>query len=145
MRNSHGRVKTVFDAEGSHASGCGFADSIYLDRNPRLVFRPAARVINELELTPREFGFTLSGSVDAYGGSTTIAIGAEEGIMAFPSWLLVLATYVSATARLLEGSDADVVEPTASAALHAKRPLVLRRTSVSVSPQGTRPSIVNAV
>ncbi len=131
-----------------------FAGSIYLDRNPRLVFRAAARVIKELELKPTEFGFELIGSVEAFGGSTTSAIATEEGIsefvtlrsfipraqllerlrsatmllslpqdvetsipakifeyMAFPAWLLVLATQDSATASLLKGTDADVVEP----------------------------------
>ncbi len=131
-----------------------FAGSIYLDRNPRLVFRAAARVIKELELKPTEFGFELIGSVEAFGGLTTSAIAIEEGIsefvtlqsfiprvqllerlrsatmllslpqdvetsipakifeyMAFPAWLLVLAAPDSATAQLLEGTDADVVAP----------------------------------
>ena len=131
-----------------------FAGSIYFDRNPRMVFRAAAQVIQRMALTPVEFGFTFIGSASAYGGITTKQIAEEEGIaeyvettpfiprgellkklasasvllslpqdvetsipakifeyMSFPAWLLVIAAQGSATAQLLDGTDADVVEP----------------------------------
>jgi glycosyltransferase involved in cell wall biosynthesis len=57
-----------------------YAGSIYLDRDPRLVFRAAARVVRELELTPGQFGFEFIGSAGSYGGSSVEEIAAEEGL-----------------------------------------------------------------
>ena len=131
-----------------------FAGSIYFDRNPRMVFRAAAQVIDRMALTPADFGFNFIGSASSYGGITTKQIAEEEGIgeyvettpfiprgellktlasasvllslpqdvetsipakifeyMSFPAWLLVIAAQGSATAQLLVGTDADVVEP----------------------------------
>jgi hypothetical protein len=131
-----------------------FAGSIYLDRDPRLVFRAAARVIRELRLTADVFGFSFMGNVASFGGLSLQAIAQQEGIEAFveamppksreeamaflaagamllslpqdsdmaipakifeyvrfPAWLLILAVPASAAARMLAGSDADVVDP----------------------------------
>jgi glycosyltransferase involved in cell wall biosynthesis len=60
-----------------------FAGSIYVDRDPRLVFRAAAMVIRELSLTPDEFGFEFYGDSGIYGGRPTADIAAEEGIAPF--------------------------------------------------------------
>jgi glycosyltransferase involved in cell wall biosynthesis len=57
-----------------------FAGSIYIDRNPRLIFRAAAKVIKEFGLTADQFGFEFIGSVFEYGGVTTKRIAEEEGI-----------------------------------------------------------------
>jgi hypothetical protein len=37
-----------------------FAGEIYIDRDPRILFRASARAVRELQLTPREFGLRLS-------------------------------------------------------------------------------------
>jgi hypothetical protein len=132
-----------------------FAGSIYLDRDPGLVFRAVARVVHELSLSPHELGLLFMGDVESFGGKTLHAMAAEEGIagfvetrpprprheamrflraaamllslpqdsdmaipakifeyVRFPAWLLVLAVAESATADVLRGTDADVVDPT---------------------------------
>jgi hypothetical protein len=131
-----------------------FAGSIYIDRDPRLVFRAAARVIRALRLSPAQFAIEFVGDVDRFAGTPTMQIAREEGIEAyvalrglvkryealeflagatvllslpqdsdfaipakiyeylrFDAWMLVLAHANSATARLLIGTDADVLEP----------------------------------
>jgi glycosyltransferase involved in cell wall biosynthesis len=60
-----------------------FAGSIYLDRDPRLVFRAAGRVVRDLQLTPAEFGFEFIGSAGRYAGRTLEEIAQEEGIAGF--------------------------------------------------------------
>jgi glycosyltransferase involved in cell wall biosynthesis len=60
-----------------------YAGSIYLDRDPRLVFRAAARVVRDLGLTPATFGFEFIGSAGSYGGASLEDIAAEEGIAGF--------------------------------------------------------------
>ena len=132
-----------------------FAGSIYLDRDPRLLFRAASRVIRDLELSPAQFKIEFVGDVDRYADTPTLQIAAQEGIAQYvtlggqlprrevlgflagatmlislpqdsdfaipakiyeyvkmPAWLLILARSGSATAELLAGSDASVVEPT---------------------------------
>ena len=131
-----------------------FAGSIYIDRDPRLVFRAAARVIRDLGLAPSQFAIEFVGEVDKFGGTPTMQIAREEGIeehvsigglikrqaaleflagaavllslpqdsdfaipakiyeyLRFDAWMLVLAHARSATADLLRGTDADVLEP----------------------------------
>lgn len=56
-----------------------YAGSIYLDRDPRLLFRAAARVIAELELSPAEFGIELIGHVEQ-DDLSICAIARQEGI-----------------------------------------------------------------
>jgi glycosyltransferase involved in cell wall biosynthesis len=57
-----------------------YAGGIYLDRDPRLLFRAAARVVRELGLSPRDFGVELIGNVDDYGGVPIAAMAREEGL-----------------------------------------------------------------
>jgi hypothetical protein len=131
-----------------------FAGTIYLDRDPRLVFRAAASVVRRLQLTPDVFRLEFMGEVGEFGGRSLLAIAAEEGLdgyvgvrgrrprseamefvggatmllslpqdadlcvpakifeyTRFESWVLILATQGSATARVFAGSGADVVDP----------------------------------
>ncbi|HET7585751.1 MAG TPA: glycosyltransferase [Gemmatimonadaceae bacterium] len=60
-----------------------YAGSIYIDRDPRLVFRALERVIRALSLTPPDIGFELVGNVDRYGGVPVQRIAEEEGIAPF--------------------------------------------------------------
>jgi len=60
-----------------------YAGTIYLDRDPRPLFRAAARVIAELGLEPGQFGIEMIGNADSYGGVPVSQIGQEEGIGAF--------------------------------------------------------------
>ena len=60
-----------------------YAGSIYLDRDPRLVFRAGARVVRDLRLTPAQFGFEFIGSAGKYAGKSLEDIAAEEGLGGF--------------------------------------------------------------
>lgn len=60
-----------------------YAGGIYLDRDPRTLFKAAARVITELGLSPAQFGLAFIGNVDDYGGVPIQRMGQEEGIEAF--------------------------------------------------------------
>jgi hypothetical protein len=60
-----------------------FAGSIYLDRDPRLVFRASARVVQRLGLTPDVFGIEFIGHVDAFGGTSLRTMASEEGLEGF--------------------------------------------------------------
>jgi hypothetical protein len=131
-----------------------FAGSIYLDRDPRLFFRAASRVIRQLGITPKQFAIEFVGEVDRYAGTPTREIALQEGVVEYvsiggivprrevleflggatlllslpqdsnlaipakiyeyvkmPSWMLVLAHADSATAQVLEDSDASVMDP----------------------------------
>lgn len=57
-----------------------FAGSIYSDRDPRLVFRAAARVVRALGLAPSRFVIELAGDMD---GDWVRQIADEEGIGAY--------------------------------------------------------------
>lgn len=87
-----GRMITVMNGtddipmpESNHNSRfvIAFAGSIYLDRDPRVLFRAAANVVYELGLTPDEFGLEFIGNVEAYGGVPISQIASEEGVAAF--------------------------------------------------------------
>lgn len=60
-----------------------YAGTIYLDRDPRLLFRAAARIVSDLHLTPEQFGIDLLGNVDSYGGVPILAMAREEGLEGF--------------------------------------------------------------
>jgi glycosyltransferase involved in cell wall biosynthesis len=60
-----------------------YAGSIYLDRDPRPLFRGAARVIREYQLTPDQLRLEFMGEIAAYGGATLEAIAEAEGIGGF--------------------------------------------------------------
>ena len=60
-----------------------YAGSIYLDRDPRPLFRAAARVIATHQLTPAQFGLAFIGNVDSYGGVPLRQMAVEEGIASY--------------------------------------------------------------
>ncbi|MBK8005450.1 MAG: hypothetical protein IPK12_16390 [Gemmatimonadetes bacterium] len=60
-----------------------YAGSIYLDRDPRPLFRAGARVIREEGLTPAQIGFSFIGNTERYGGVPVRQIAAQEGIGEF--------------------------------------------------------------
>ena len=63
-----------------HRFVVGFAGSIYLDRDPRLLFRAAARLVAELSLQPADFGIDLIGNVESYGGVPVSEMARQEGV-----------------------------------------------------------------
>jgi glycosyltransferase involved in cell wall biosynthesis len=60
-----------------------YAGAIYLDRNPRVLFEAAARVVRELDLGPADFRIELMGDVASFDGVPTGVIAAEEGLEGF--------------------------------------------------------------
>ncbi|HEX8945751.1 MAG TPA: glycosyltransferase [Gemmatimonadaceae bacterium] len=60
-----------------------FAGTIYLDRDPRPVFRAAANVVRNLHLTPKDFGLEFIGEADEFRGQSVRAIAAQEGVGEF--------------------------------------------------------------
>jgi glycosyltransferase involved in cell wall biosynthesis len=85
-------VPNGFDDEpvppSSNGSGRGgerrftiaYAGTIYLDRDPRVLFRAAARLITDRRLTPQDFGIELMGHVQSLDGVGIEHIAREEGI-----------------------------------------------------------------
>jgi PST family polysaccharide transporter len=57
-----------------------YAGTVYLDRDPRGFFQGAARVIQELELTPADFGIAFMGLYQAYDGVPLETIAQDAGI-----------------------------------------------------------------
>jgi len=57
-----------------------YAGTIYLDRDPRVLFRAAARLITDRRLTPQDFGIELMGHVQSLDGVGIEHIAREEGI-----------------------------------------------------------------
>ncbi len=60
-----------------------YAGTIYLDRDPRTLFRAAARLIAERGLTPQDFAIELMGNVQSLDGVGIERIAREEGIAEF--------------------------------------------------------------
>jgi hypothetical protein len=60
-----------------------YAGTIYIDRDPRILFRAAARLIADLALTPADFGISLLGYVDRYDAVPVSQIASEEGLDGF--------------------------------------------------------------
>jgi hypothetical protein len=60
-----------------------YAGTIYLDRNPLMLFRAAARVIQELGLDPKDFAIELMGQVESLDGLSLEQIAETVGIGAF--------------------------------------------------------------
>ena len=60
-----------------------FAGSIYFDRDPRLLFRAAARVVERNKLTPRDLLMEFIGNVDEVGGKSIREMAQEEGFSDF--------------------------------------------------------------
>jgi glycosyltransferase involved in cell wall biosynthesis len=131
-----------------------YAGNIYIDRDPRILFRAVARVIRDEQIAPAAFRLELIGHVDQFGGASVRELAGAEGLLdyltihprlprgealrlmarasvlvslpqdvdlaipskvfeysQFPAWLLALAAPGSATADVLAGSGADVVNP----------------------------------
>lgn len=60
-----------------------FAGEIYIDRDPRLVFRACARVVRELNLTPRDLRLEFIGDVSHFQGLPLEEIARREGLVGF--------------------------------------------------------------
>jgi len=60
-----------------------FGGSIYIDRNPRMVLRAAARVVRQLALEPDRFGLDFIGNADSFGGVPLSCMAQEEGLGAY--------------------------------------------------------------
>ena len=63
-----------------HRFTLAFAGTIYVDRDPRPLLRAARRVIDELQLTPADFGIDFIGHVEGYGGVPIPDMAREEGV-----------------------------------------------------------------
>ena len=70
------------EAQPSARFVIAYAGSLYLDRDPRLLFRAAARLVREMGLRPSEFGFEFIGD-DRLGSTPITRIAEEEGIAPF--------------------------------------------------------------
>lgn len=57
-----------------------YAGAIYMNRDPRILFRAAARLISELGLTPAEFGIEFMGQVELLHDTPIEALAREKGI-----------------------------------------------------------------
>ncbi len=60
-----------------------YAGAIYLDRDPRTLFRAAARLIREQALGTADFGIELMGQVHSFDGIPLESVIAEEGLVGF--------------------------------------------------------------
>lgn len=70
-------------ARRGHRFVVAYAGSIYLDRDPRGLFRAAAGVVRERGLTPADFAIEFMGTASRYQGQTLEDIAAQEGIGGF--------------------------------------------------------------
>jgi hypothetical protein len=57
-----------------------YAGTIYLDRDPRPLFRAAAAVVNALDLSPDDFGIELMGTVQEFDGLSIESMAGELGL-----------------------------------------------------------------
>ncbi|HWJ21411.1 MAG TPA: hypothetical protein VNS52_03570 [Gemmatimonadaceae bacterium] len=64
-------------ADGRLPFVIAYAGTIYLDRDPRLLFRAAARVVRDLALTPADLQFRFMGQNEGYD---VVAVAREEGL-----------------------------------------------------------------
>jgi glycosyltransferase involved in cell wall biosynthesis len=85
-----------------------YAGAIYFDRDPRLLFRAAKRVIGELGITPAQFGMELMGPVDVMS-PPVMELARQEGVEAFVRYHPPGAR--SAAARLLASASMLVSLP----------------------------------
>jgi glycosyltransferase involved in cell wall biosynthesis len=60
-----------------------YAGTIYLDRDPRPLFRAAAQVIAAHHLTPAQFGIELMGEVSTFDGVPLRQMASDEGVEAY--------------------------------------------------------------
>ncbi|MEO8449799.1 MAG: hypothetical protein ABI647_08425 [Gemmatimonadota bacterium] len=64
-----------------------YAGNIYIDRNPRILFRALNRLVRERNLDPTQIGAEFMGNADHLEGRTVAEIAAEEGIEPFVKML----------------------------------------------------------
>lgn len=57
-----------------------YAGSIYIDRDPRALFRAAARVVRETGIGPERFGMEFMGHAESFGGAPLRALARAEGV-----------------------------------------------------------------
>lgn len=57
-----------------------YAGNIYIDRDPRLVFRAVARLIAKHDLSPAQVGIELLGHVDSFAGASMRELAELEGV-----------------------------------------------------------------
>ncbi|HYR07203.1 MAG TPA: hypothetical protein VEQ60_05530 [Longimicrobium sp.] len=62
-----------------------YAGSIYIDRDPRALFRAAAAVVRETGIGPERFGMEFVGHAEAFGGTPLRALAEAEGIGGYVS------------------------------------------------------------
>ena len=116
-------VTNGYDEDALHQSRHGrrftiaYAGAMYLDRDPRVLFRAAAQVVRELALRPSDFAIQLMGDVETFDGTPTVVIAAEEGLEGFVG-LRPLGTRREASEFLAEASlllslpqDSDMAIP----------------------------------
>lgn len=94
-----------------------YAGAMYLDRDPRNLFKATARVVRELGLGPSDLGIELMGDVETFDGVPTQVIAADEGLHGFVG-LKPLGTRREAAEFLAQGSllvclpqDSDMAIP----------------------------------
>jgi hypothetical protein len=61
----------------------GYAGTIYVDRDPRILFRAAARAIAEEQMTPAQFGIEIVGRFSAEERMPLLGLAAQEGVAEF--------------------------------------------------------------
>jgi glycosyltransferase involved in cell wall biosynthesis len=94
-----------------------YAGTIYLDRNPAVLFRAAAVLVREFGLSPAEFSIELKGHVQSLDGVTVNEIAASEGIGDYVrthppgSRMEALALLASATVLISLPQDSDMAIP----------------------------------
>jgi hypothetical protein len=87
-----------------------YAGTIYLDRDPRTLFRAAARLVRELALTPADFGIRVIGYVGRYDAVPVSQIASEEG------WAVL-----SRSSRHASPSDEALTQATMLVSLPSRR------------------------
>lgn len=60
-----------------------YTGSVYLDRDPRPLFRAVARIVTEQALAPGDLRLEFMGATASYGGTTLATMAEQEGIAAF--------------------------------------------------------------
>jgi glycosyltransferase involved in cell wall biosynthesis len=104
-------------ATASGRFSLAYAGTIYLDRNPAVLFRAAALLVREFGLAPAEFGIELKGHVESLDGVTVKEIAVSEGIGDFVrthapgSRREALELLASATVLISLPQDSDMAIP----------------------------------
>jgi hypothetical protein len=94
-----------------------YAGSIYLDRDPRPLFRAIRGVVAARGLTPNQLAVEFLGHVEAYDGRSLLDIAADEGVAPFLTVLPVqprhsaLRSLAQATVLTVMPQDSDMAIP----------------------------------